>query len=48
MDILGEVAEYLKFPHLEKAAQMALCKPPPPPGTRLLCGREREQCFLAF
>lgn len=24
MDILGEVAEYLKFPHLEKAAQMAL------------------------
>jgi len=24
MDILGEVAEYLKFPHLEKAASMAL------------------------
>lgn len=24
MDILGEVAEYLKYPHLERAAQMAL------------------------
>ena len=31
MDILGEVAEYLKYPHLEKAARMALCKSNPLP-----------------